>query len=98
MPAMTVFTEAIKFLKNHLENAFKEKKIDIRPKEIHWILTVPAIWNDAAKQFMREAAVEVSTVKTFNIVILLDSSENLSIDLISVSETDQVTNQKLFGK
>ena len=24
--------------------------------EIHWVLTVPAIWNDAAKQFMREAA------------------------------------------
>jgi len=27
-----------------------------QPDEIHWVLTVPAIWNDAAKQFMREAA------------------------------------------
>lgn len=24
--------------------------------DIHWVLTVPAIWSDGAKQFMREAA------------------------------------------
>ena len=24
--------------------------------DVHWVLTVPAIWSDAAKQFMREAA------------------------------------------
>ncbi|XP_052793927.1 heat shock 70 kDa protein 12A-like [Mya arenaria] len=28
----------------------------IRENEIHWVLTVPAIWDNAAKQFMREAA------------------------------------------
>ncbi|CAG2206695.1 unnamed protein product [Mytilus edulis] len=28
----------------------------IRPSDINWVLTVPAIWSDAAKQFMREAA------------------------------------------
>ena len=27
--------------------------------DIHWVLTVPAIWNEPAKQFMREAAVDV---------------------------------------
>lgn len=27
-----------------------------------WVLTVPAIWNVAAKQFMREAAIEVSEI------------------------------------
>jgi hypothetical protein len=31
----------------------------IDPRDINWVLTVPAIWSDAAKQFMREAAVEV---------------------------------------
>jgi len=36
------------------------KRIDvIKPTEIGWVLTVPAIWSDAAKQFMREAAVQV---------------------------------------
>jgi molecular chaperone DnaK (HSP70) len=27
--------------------------------DISWVLTVPAIWSDAAKQFMKEAAVKV---------------------------------------
>jgi hypothetical protein len=39
----------------------KKRIVDdgIRNSDIHWVLTVPAIWNDAAKQFMREAAEEV---------------------------------------
>ena len=28
-------------------------------QDITWVLTVPAIWTDSAKQFMREAAVQV---------------------------------------
>ena len=28
-------------------------------KDIQWVLTVPAIWTPAAKQFMREAAYKV---------------------------------------
>ena len=29
-------------------------------KDIRWVLTVPAIWGDGAKQFMREASFKVS--------------------------------------
>jgi hypothetical protein len=29
---------------------------DLVETDIHWVLTVPAIWKDNAKQFMREAA------------------------------------------
>lgn len=29
-------------------------------EDISWVIAVPAIWNEAAKQFMREAAIEVS--------------------------------------
>ena len=28
----------------------------LKKSDVHWVLTVPAIWSDAAKQFMREAA------------------------------------------
>ena len=28
--------------------------------DVQWVLTVPAIWKPAAKQFMREAAYKVS--------------------------------------
>ena len=31
-------------------------------KDIRWVLTVPAIWSDAAKQFMREAAQDKSPI------------------------------------
>jgi len=27
---------------------------------IAWVITIPAIWNEPAKQFMREAAIEVN--------------------------------------
>jgi hypothetical protein len=33
----------------------------IKPWEIYLVVTVPAIWSDAAKQFMREAAEKIST-------------------------------------
>jgi hypothetical protein len=34
---------------------------EFEERDIVWVLTVPAIWTDAAKKFMREAAVEVNT-------------------------------------
>jgi hypothetical protein len=60
LPTMRVFTLAIDFLRQdvldtlsrHVDTIFFES-------DIHWVLTVPAIWNDAAKQFMREAAQQV---------------------------------------
>jgi hypothetical protein len=36
-----------------------KRDLSIKPSEITWVLTVPAIWSDPAKQFMREAAVKV---------------------------------------
>ena len=58
---MLVISECIKFLSGHLKREVPKKlgQDVIRPCDINWVLTVPAIWSDAAKQFMREAAVEV---------------------------------------
>ncbi|XP_053399788.1 heat shock 70 kDa protein 12B-like [Mercenaria mercenaria] len=65
MPAMTVFTASIKFLKDHMIKACEAANTGVRPEEIHWVITVPAIWTDSAKQFMREAAInaEIHTDK-----------------------------------
>lgn len=30
--------------------------------DILWVLTVPAIWSDQAKQFMRDAAIQVCII------------------------------------
>lgn len=61
MKAIDVFSSAINYLKNQMikqcEKRFKH--IDIMDSDVTWVLTVPAIWNDSSKQFMREAAKKV---------------------------------------
>ncbi|XP_060608535.1 heat shock 70 kDa protein 12A-like [Ruditapes philippinarum] len=56
MPALDVFSEAIKYLKDHLMKRLRDRIGELRDTDIHWVLTVPAIWHDGAKQFMKEAA------------------------------------------
>ena len=59
MLAMTVFSESIKYLKNHLLEKCCNMMVGLQENDIMWTLTVPAIWNDTAKLFMRRAAEEV---------------------------------------
>lgn len=58
-PAIQVFSLSIKALKDDLEATLEKQGIDVKSGEIKWVLTVPAIWSDSAKQFMREAAILV---------------------------------------
>lgn len=60
LPAVKVFSHAIKFLKNHLEDSLKSRGSIVKKEDIDWVLTVPAIWDDPAKFFMRKAAQEVN--------------------------------------
>jgi 3-oxoacyl-[acyl-carrier-protein] synthase III len=57
MNAMKVFSESIQYLKDHFME--KIESLKLVETDIHWVLTVPAIWKDNAKQFMREAAQQV---------------------------------------
>lgn len=58
--AMTLFT----LMFSHLKSAFVEQlKLTTKgvPDDcIRWVITVPAIWDDSAKQFIREAAEKVA--------------------------------------
>lgn len=60
MKAIDVFSGAISYLKSHLMNSVNDRNSGnrITVDKIRWVLTVPAIWSDGAKQFMREAAVK----------------------------------------
>ncbi|XP_060577012.1 heat shock 70 kDa protein 12B-like [Ruditapes philippinarum] len=71
MPAMKVVTECIRYLKDHLIRTCEERKTGLNVREIHWVLTVPAIWDDSAKQFMREAAIEAG-IETQNLSLALE--------------------------
>eukprot|EP00105_Crassostrea_gigas_P033554 XP_011456968.1 PREDICTED: heat shock 70 kDa protein 12A isoform X2 [Crassostrea gigas] len=60
MPFMTIIAHAIRYLKEHLLRQLNDKNIleAVTADGIFWVLTVPAIWTDSAKQFTREAARE----------------------------------------
>lgn len=59
MPALTIFSMAIGYMRKQLLQDLLRKDARVTVDEICWVLTVPAIWSDAAKQFMREAAINV---------------------------------------
>ncbi|XP_033749127.1 heat shock 70 kDa protein 12B-like [Pecten maximus] len=59
LPAMDVFSESI----GYLVKAAIHQINQVSEKDITWVLTVPAIWNEPAKQFMREAAIKTGIDK-----------------------------------
>ena len=59
MLAIDIFSASIEYLKNTLLGIVQGAVNEFRPTDIAWVLTVPAIWEDSAKQFMREAANKV---------------------------------------
>ncbi|XP_060599387.1 uncharacterized protein LOC132752990 [Ruditapes philippinarum] len=72
MRAMDVFTMSIKFLKDDFLGILPDKHTgNVRLDDIHWVLTVPAIWNDGSKQFMREAAI-MAGIKGKRLTIALE--------------------------
>ena len=78
MFAMDVFSAAIGYLQRHVIQCCEKQGFSLSPHEIKWVLTVPAIWGDAAKQFMRKAAEQVCIYQ------FLYLSNNLKICLTSV--------------
>ncbi|XP_076117385.1 heat shock 70 kDa protein 12A-like [Mytilus galloprovincialis] len=91
IPAMKVFSESIKYLKTHLENHINSKTVCIKPQEIEWVLTIPAIWSDPAKQFMREAA-NTAGIPNSRLILALEPEaasvycKNLPVDRTVCSE------------
>lgn len=63
MPAITVFSESIKYLKDHFLKTLTERGSILKEKDIKFVLTVPAIWSDRSKKFMRDAADKVWILK-----------------------------------
>lgn len=62
MAALIVFTESLKYLIDFLLNDARKQQSEIHLQDIKWIVTVPAIWSDPAKAFMRKAAVGVHVI------------------------------------
>ncbi|XP_060082490.1 heat shock 70 kDa protein 12A-like [Ylistrum balloti] len=69
--ALTVFAESIKYFKEMLHDNFKNAAIKPTDDTITWVLTIPAIWDNTAKQFMREAAVKAG-IKNEHLLFALE--------------------------
>ncbi|XP_052284848.1 heat shock 70 kDa protein 12A-like isoform X2 [Dreissena polymorpha] len=72
LSALTVFSLTIKYLHDDLYKTLENGTGgSIFKADINWVLTVPAIWSDMAKQFMRRAAREAG-IETGHLTIALE--------------------------
>lgn len=59
-PAKKVFSYSLQFFRDYaLRELSDQSGVKMMSEDVKWVLTVPAIWKQPAKQFMREAAYEV---------------------------------------
>ncbi|KAM8898073.1 heat shock 70 kDa protein 12B isoform 2-T2 [Spinachia spinachia] len=55
--AIEVFSHALHFFREHALKEVKDQSSSVlEGEDIRWVITVPAVWRQPAKQFMREAA------------------------------------------
>ncbi|XP_029450066.1 heat shock 70 kDa protein 12B isoform X1 [Rhinatrema bivittatum] len=65
--ALEVFAHALRFFKQHAVQELRDQCPALPEKDaIRWVITVPAIWKQPAKQFMREAAYLAGLVSAEN--------------------------------
>ncbi|XP_069129610.1 heat shock 70 kDa protein 12A-like [Argopecten irradians] len=96
MKAMDVFAACLKYLKDQLLNTAEKQGVKFVDGDIQWILTVPAIWSEPGKQFMRKAA-EQAGVPSKHLKLVLEPEAaaiyctNLPIDKISADSGSKMT-------
>lgn len=64
--ATVVFSHALRFFRDTCLRELTDMAIADHPismADIQWVITVPAIWRQSAKQFMRHAANEVRMIQ-----------------------------------
>lgn len=60
MKAMLVFAYCIEHIKDQVLHRLKDAIHGLDDNDVHWVVTVPAIWNEQARQFMIEASAKVT--------------------------------------
>jgi len=88
MPLMKVISESIKFIGEKALEKLTEQIGKLNKSKIRWVLTVPALWNEEHKQFMRKSAVEaglIDSISSNNLLLCLEP-EGASIQCREDSE------------
>lgn len=68
---MTVISQTLKFIAQKALEKLGEQIGKVIPTKIRWLLTVPALWSEEHKQFMRKAALEAEIIDNINSTQLL---------------------------
>ena len=71
MPLMTIIAETLRFISEKALHKLSEQVGKVVKTKIKWVLTVPALWSEEHKQFMRRACVEAGIIDNLNDTNLL---------------------------
>ncbi|XP_045204837.2 heat shock 70 kDa protein 12A-like [Mercenaria mercenaria] len=89
LDALTVFSLSIKALKDHLINVLQNGFQGVRDSDVMWVITVPAIWNDSAKKFMRLAAEQAGIEKDSIEIALEPEAASIFCRLLPITRDPQ---------
>ncbi|ETO29543.1 hypothetical protein RFI_07582 [Reticulomyxa filosa] len=60
--SMDVLVQAFKFMRGHIMGVLKDTTFVEEVEDVQWVVTVPAIWSNTAKNRMREAALRAGLI------------------------------------
>jgi molecular chaperone DnaK (HSP70) len=75
LPLMKVISESLKYISQKAMEKLKEQIGKVITSKIRWVLTVPALWGEEHKQFMRRSAMNAGIIDNINSPNLLLSLE-----------------------
>lgn len=66
LPLMKVISQSLKYIAEKALEKLSEQVGKVVSTKIRWVLTVPALWSEEHKHFMRKAAVEAGIIEDLN--------------------------------
>jgi molecular chaperone DnaK (HSP70) len=75
MDLMKVISESLRFISEKAIEKLTEQVGKVNKSRIRWVLTVPALWTEDQKQFMRKAALNagiITELSSANLLLCLE--------------------------
>ena len=95
MPLMKVIAESLRFISNKAIDKLKDQIGEFNKEKIRWVLTVPALWSEEHKMFMRKAAVEAGIIPHVNSDLLMLCLEPEGASIQCREDADEVLKNKM---
>jgi molecular chaperone DnaK (HSP70) len=71
LPLMKVISESLRYIAEKAIEKLSEQVGKVVATKIRWVLTVPALWSEEHKHFMRRATIEAGFIEDLNASNLL---------------------------